>query len=267
MNKVGISTASFFTKVLTEDTFSLIKELGGDCAEVFMTTNYEYTDEFGKIMQDNLHGLEIYSVHSLNSQYEPQLFNIAERTRRDAMVPFRNVIARAVDLGAHVYTFHGQARLKKDMKLNDVRVGEVIEKLNQEAMQSGVRIGFENVAWAAFNQPEVFNIIKEKSPSVGAVLDVKQAWRSGRDWREYIDVMGDRLINVHLCDHDENMKTCVVGKGVFDFKALITYLKDKGYKGPLLIEQYAGDYSSFDELGEAVDYIKKLVEEVYAFKI
>ena len=267
MNKVGISTATFFTKALTEDTFSLIKSLGGDCAEVFMTTGYEYSEEFGKIMLENLHGLEIYSVHSLNSQFEPQLFSLVERQKKDALIPFRNVIARARDMGAHVYTFHGNARIKKDTKLNEIRIGTIIEQLNQEAMQSGVRIGFENVEWAAFNKPEFFNVIKENSPSVGAVLDIKQAWRSGRDWREYIDVMGDRLVNVHLCDHDENMKTCVVGKGVFDFKALITYLKDKGYKGPLLIEQYAGDYSSYDEIGEAVDYLKKLVEEVYAFKI
>ena len=44
--KVGISTATFFTKVLTEDSFSVIKRLGADTCEVFLTTFYEYKDAF-----------------------------------------------------------------------------------------------------------------------------------------------------------------------------------------------------------------------------
>ena len=269
MNKVGISTASFFIKALTEDTFALIKSLGAECAEVFLTTNYEYSEEFGKLLKERQQkaGLEIYSVHSLNTTFEPQLFNPAPRTVNDALIPFRNVLARAKDLGAKEYTFHGQSRLKKTASFNYEKVGNRLEELNAEAREYGVTIGLENVHWAIYNQPEVFEEIKKSAPTLGCVLDIKQAWQSGRDWKEYVDIMGDRLMNVHLCDHTAEGKTCVVGKGVFDFKELISYLHKKGYTGPLIIEQYASDYTDFNEIGEAVRYLKKLVEDEYALKI
>ena len=269
MNKVGISTATFFTKVLTEDCFALIKLMGGECAEVFLTTNSEYSEEFGKLLVERQQetGLDIYSVHALNTQFEPQLFNPAQRTVNDALVPFKNVLARAKDLGASAYSFHGQSRLKKGTQFNLEKVGKRLEELNQTAKEYGVTIGLENVQWALYNQPEVFDEIKKYAPTLGCVLDIKQAWRSERDWKEYIDIMGDRLLNVHLCDHTVEGKTCVVGQGVFDFKELISYLHKKGYTGPLMIEQYAADYKDFSEIEEAVKYLKKLVEDEYALKI
>lgn len=80
--KVGISTATFFSKVLTEDSFSVIQRCGGECAEVFLTTRYEYEPSFGDLLAERKGDLEIYSVHALNTQFEPELFNSAERTRR-----------------------------------------------------------------------------------------------------------------------------------------------------------------------------------------
>ena len=50
--KVGISTATFFSKVLTEDSFSVIQRCGGDTCEVFLTTFYEYKDSFGRLLKE-----------------------------------------------------------------------------------------------------------------------------------------------------------------------------------------------------------------------
>ena len=50
--KVGISTATFFTRVLTEDSFSVIRRLGADCAEVFLTTWYEYEPSFADLLRE-----------------------------------------------------------------------------------------------------------------------------------------------------------------------------------------------------------------------
>lgn len=48
----------------------------------------------------------------------------------------------------------------------------------------------------------------------------------------------------------------MVGKGEFPFKELVARLKDVGYDGPLIIEQYAGNYDSIDEVKESVEYLK-----------
>lgn len=118
--KVGISTATFFSKVLTEDSFSVIQRCGGECAEVFLTTRSEYEPSFGDLLAERKGGLEIYSVHSLNTQFEPELFNSAERTRRDAEELYRKVLAVARKIGARFYTFHGRIRLKRTTVVDPV---------------------------------------------------------------------------------------------------------------------------------------------------
>lgn len=262
--KVGISTATFFSKVLTEDSFSVIKQCGGECAEVFLTTYSEYEPAFGDLLKERADGLEIYSVHSLNTQFEPQLFNAAERTRKDAEFFYRRVLDTARKIGARYYTFHGSTRLKRTTVLSPERIGRRMKELGDTAADYGVTLCFENVHWAAFNSPEFFAEAKEYCPDVGTVLDIKQARQSGRDWREYLGAMGDSLKNVHVSDCTEDGKVCLVGNGVFPFADLCGELVSRGYEGPLLIEQYAGDYASFDQIADSVKYLKNIIGGSYA---
>lgn len=257
--KVGISTATFFSKVLTEDSFSVIQRCGGECAEVFLTTRYEYEPSFGDLLKERKGDLDIYSVHALNTQFEPELFNSAERTRNDAEELYRKVLDVARKLGARYYTFHGRMRLKRTTAVSPVAVGKRMRELGDIAGEYGVKLCFENVHWAAFNSPEFFAEAKEYCPDVGAVLDIKQARQSGRDWREYIAAMGDRLCNVHVSDCDEQGAIKLVGRGVFPFGELVAELKRNGYDGPLMIEQYAGDYERLSDIAGAVEYLKQIV--------
>ncbi len=259
MMKVGISTATFFLKELTEDTFSVIRGCGGDVCEVFLTTYSEYEPEFVDLLLSRLQGLEVYSVHSLNTQFEPQLFNAALRTRTDAEKIYRKVLEAGRRLGAKVYTFHGIPRLKKNAVVDPVSSGKRLEQLGKIAQEYGITLCLENVHWAMFNSPAFFEEAKRHCPHVGAVLDVKQARQSGFDWRDYLAAMGDRLKNVHLSDVDDKGEISMVGKGVFPFGELISRLEDGGYDGPLLIEQYAKNYTDYAEVAESVQYLKNLL--------
>ena len=245
--KVGISTATFFTRLLTEDSFSVIRRLGGECAEVFLTTWFEYEPSFADLLRERKDeaGVEVYSVHALNTQFEPELFNAAERTRRDAETLYRKVLAA------------GQ-------KIAPEKFGRRMEELGRMALDYGITLCLENVHWAAFSFPEFFTEAKEFCPSVGAVLDIKQARQSGRDWREYIDAMGDRLRNVHISDCDAEGNIRLVGRGVFPFPELVGRLRAADYDGPLMIEQYAGDYDNFEQVADSVKYIQNIIGGNYA---
>lgn len=263
MMKVGISTATFFSKILTEDSFSVIQRCGGECAEVFLTTRYEYEPSFGDLLAERKGELEIYSVHALNTQFEPELFNAAERTRRDAEELYRKVLDVARRIGARCYTFHGRMRLKRTTVMPPDVIGKRMKELGDIALDYGVKLCFENVHWAAFNSPEFFAEAKGYCPDVGAVLDIKQARQSGRSWKEYLSVMGDRLMNVHVSDCDEAGNIRMAGQGCFPFAELVRELENMGYGGPLMLEQYAGDYSDVREVADAVKYLKKTIGEVY----
>ena len=84
--KIGISTATYFEKLPTEETFPYIKAAGADVAEVFMNTFSEYTPEFGRILKKNADnaGVAVYSVHASNLNYEPNLNNPTRRAPRSS---------------------------------------------------------------------------------------------------------------------------------------------------------------------------------------
>ena len=90
------------------------------------------------------------------------------------------------------------------------------------------------------------------------MLDVKQAWQSGYDWREYLNVMGDMLTNVHLSDVKDG-KICMVGDGEFPFEELIARLNAMNYQGPVLIEQYANNYDDYSQVRQSVKYLKNII--------
>lgn len=206
-------------------------------------------------------GIEIYSIHALNTQFEPQLFNSAERTRQDAEAIFRKVCRAGQIIGAKYYTFHGQARLKKNSYLDPVKVGKRMKELGDIANEYGITLCLENVHWAAGNTPKFFKEMLPYCENVGTVLDIKQARQSNYDVNDYLQVMGDRLKNVHVSDVDENDEICMVGKGVFDFKKFINKLDEMNYAGPIMIEQYSKNFDAYEEVSESVKFLKKILEE------
>ncbi len=259
--RVGISTATFFSKELTENSFSVIRSCGANLCEVFLTTLSEYEASFVDMLNDRLQseGIQAYSVHALNTQFEPQLFNAAQRTRADAEIIYRKVLCAAQKLGAKYYTFHGSIRMKKGAYFSPVAIGKRMCELGEIASEYGVTLCLENVHWALFNEPSFYQEMKTYAKNVGTVLDIKQARQSGVDWREYISVMGASLKNVHVSDVDEEGNITMVGKGIFPFDELIKRLEEVGYDGPIIIEQYSKNYENYAEVEASVDYLKKLI--------
>ncbi|MFA5449333.1 MAG: sugar phosphate isomerase/epimerase [Clostridia bacterium] len=254
--KIGISTASFFTNAATEDAFQIIESLGIELCEVFLTTFREYLPEFGELLKSKKDKIEVYSIHTLSQQYEPELYNPMQRTREDCEFYLKQAAQVAKTLNARYYTFHGPARLKRRPYVFDYeKLGRRSNEIDDILIEYGnCRLCYENVHWTYFSTPEYFENLKKHS-KVLACLDIKQAMQSGISVYDYIDCMGDRLSNVHLCDYDENGKLAVPGKGTFDFTALFRYLIQTGYKGALIMELYAGDYNNYDDVKRGYEHL------------
>ena len=89
----GISTASLFGRYNTEDTFSILRDMGVKVAEVCLSTFSEYEPAFAQRLTALKGDLQIHSVHALTTQFEPQLFNVSARVRADAEAIFRKVLS------------------------------------------------------------------------------------------------------------------------------------------------------------------------------
>lgn len=259
---IGLSTASYFGKAVTEDSLELIRDTGVDTIEVFLTTFSEYEPSFGDLLAQRLKGLRVHSVHTLTSQFEPQLTNRALRTRRDAFSILEKVGQIMQKLGASYYTFHGATLIKKTQLNPDYQWEvECVKEIMTTLARYGGELTYENVHWARYRNPEFIQKLHEYIPTLKTCLDIKQAMQSGIDYKEFLEADGDTLRTVHVCDYDGD-KLCPPGKGSFDFKEFFKRLYGIGYDGPVMIELYSRDYDSFEEVKESVYYLKNISQQI-----
>lgn len=259
--KIGISTASFFMREESENALERIFELGADCAEIFLGTFFEYRPEFAKANAKRAAG-EVSSVHTLSTNFEPQLFSDSRRVRGDGFYWLDQVMRSAQLFGAKKYTFHGF--ISHGMRGIDFdREGYKLSEIAEFCSRYGVELCLENVAWAAYFKPGLFKEYKARCPNLKGVLDVKQARRSCYPYQAYIADMGEDISYVHLCDINEEGKTCLPGEGIFDFNELFLRLKDAGFCGEAQIEVYGGDYKEYSEIKKSLDYLREIAEKIF----
>ena len=79
--KIGLSSAAYYGQLETDEAAAHIAELPLDTCEVFLETPSEYTTDFTFRMRYNMNNFPVTSVHPLGTQFEPQLFGRAARSR------------------------------------------------------------------------------------------------------------------------------------------------------------------------------------------
>ncbi len=253
--EIGISTASFFTKAATEDSFDYIKAFGCKVCEVFLSSFSEYEGILAdKIVQNK--SVSVHSIHTLTNQFEPELFSLNPRAREDSLNIFKKVLQTGERLGAKYYTYHGATRLKKiNYNFDYARLGSLVNNLIEVANSYGITLSYETVHWTYFSEPSYFENLKKFCPTLKATLDIKQIMQASGDYRDFLNVISTHLTTVHLCDYDEERHLFIPGKGTFDFVELFKRLKDIGFNGACLMEVYPQGYKDFNELKNSYEYL------------
>lgn len=259
---LGISTSSFYGHLSTEDAVYKIAEAGVDCAEVFLNSFSEYSNEFISMISGRLKecGLVFNSVHTLPTQFEPQLFSSSKRQKEDAVYFLKTVMEASAKAGCHIYVMHGKPFYKKNIgsfKVDVEMVSDVLNELCETAESYNMEIGLENVHWAMCNNIEFVNSIKSRVSKLKFTLDIKQAYFAETDWQDYIAAFGNRLINVHICDYKEK-KTCLPGQGEVDFVKFNEILNNSGYDRNIILEVYKQDYCDFNDLQNCINFCKEI---------
>jgi len=256
----GMSTACFFGKRYTEQSIDIMGRMGIKYIEVFLSGASEYRETFIRDLKKRIsdNGIEVYSVHALSLQFEPQLFSRHERQKNDAMDVFKRVLHAGATLGARVYVFHGPADIKKARTLiiDYARAGKFVTEIAEIAKRYGLKFSYENVHWCWYGQPGFAGNLAPyvKTDNVYYTLDIKQAAQSGFRPEMYVEDMKERLVNVHLCDYihdpDRGIVPKLPFKGEFDFGRLKHALRRIGYEGAMMLEVYGDDYPTYEALAE-----------------
>ena len=257
--QIGISTASFFNRMTIEDAVLQLGAHGVPAAELFLNSFCEYEPAFTAMLAERARAanLRIHSVHPMSTQFEPQLFSLHPRQREDAFRIYERVLQAARTLGAACYVMHGAATLNGAAKnLELARIAPIFSELDEMARAYGVTLALENVSWCLFCTPSFGLRLRElTNDRMHFTLDIKQAVRSGFSPEDYMDAVGDRIVNVHLCDYErlENgaFRWRMPTQGQCDFSALRAALLAHGYRGPAFVEVYSDMYDDVDALYRA----------------
>lgn len=250
--KTGISTASLFLRQETEQAVQTIKELGAQCVEVFLQTFYEYRPEFSQKLPRKI---EVNSVHVNTHHIEHSLFNPSRRVRGDGYYWLDQVMRSAQILGCKNYTFHG--KVGKAESIDEIE--GYLRPAVEFCARYGVNLCLENVAWSIYSKPKIFTELKGRIPTLLGVFDIKQAQRSGSPYKQYIKDMQGAISHVHLSDIDKNGNMCLPGKGTYNFKEILSRLKDAGFDGNVIIEVYNENFADIGELKQSLDFLNEII--------
>lgn len=262
--QTGISTASLFGRKHTEDGLQFLSQKGVETAEVFLESYSEYTKDFGVFLNGVKGNMPVHSIHTLTTQFEPQLYSLNDRAMEDSFKLLDGTLQCAKEIGARYYTFHGVARLKRTpITINFERVAKYTQKIIDECAKYGVSLAYENVHWAYYNYIGFFDELRRRTNGLKGTLDIKQARQSGVDYKEFIKEMAGDIVTVHLSDIDVNGKMCLPGRGITDFDELFMRLKDVGFDGALLLEVYQNDFDCYDQLFNSLDFISEKAHKIF----
>ena len=256
--RIGISTASLYGKMYTEDALKLFADNNVDCAEVFLASFSEYTEEFGEKLKSVQGNVYVHSIHTLNSQFEGQLFSRSERQYVDAVKIFRSALRVGQMVGASIYVMHGPQQMKYTKYVTNYEFfGKRTAELAKIAAEYGILLTWENVHWAHYNHPDFMrSILPYCDEPIGCTLDIKQAAQSDTVVDKYIEDMGDRIKNIHVVDFDDEGRLVLPTTGSYDYSAL--FRKLNGYDGTVMIEVYDGCYKHPNEIIEAYNKFRSL---------
>ncbi len=258
---INVSTACFYPELLTEEAVKVIAGMGIRKIEVFLETMSEYEADYCRELSETIseEGLEVYSVHSFAVQHEPYLFDRYLPRKKDAWELFRKVVKSAGILGAKCITFHGPGRkwLNEQDGLDVKKIANEMDRLAAEAGEYDVSLAWENVYWCLSYSPDMIRAVMEHvtAGNIGFTLDIKQANRGGIDYGEYLDVMAEKLMNVHVNDYSPGNMCLLPGRGQLDFERFYRQLDKINYKGPLTIEVYRDNFLHYGEIIESRDFL------------
>ncbi|MDR3021695.1 MAG: sugar phosphate isomerase/epimerase [Clostridiales bacterium] len=246
---LGMSSASLFNILDTENSFDFFLRNKIKVCEVFLSTTFEYSQDFAKLLKDNKKGVTVHSVHSLGNSYEPELFSSNKRVKDDALTVFHKVCSVAQTINAKFLTFHGPLKLKRQAYHHNYQaLAKDINFLCDLASDYNLYLSYENVHYSYFDSPLFFKNLSPLCPKLYATIDVKHAVQGGHDPIEFFKATQDRLSTVHICDVGLDNTPCLPFCGKVEFEFIFNYLVKTNCTAPVILELYPNTYKSENDL-------------------
>ncbi len=256
--QIGMSSSCLYPWTV-EDSLKTVGELGTSTAEIFFNSYCELKKPIINELRaiKDYYSTDIRSIHPFTSAYEPVLlFSGYKRRLLDGIEFYKNYFEAANEIGAKMVVLHGG---KSYTGIEPEKYAENYILLNNAALEAGIHIAHENVHDHLCANPQ---FMKKLADYVGEefrmVLDIKQCRRSGESEFDFINLLGDKIYQVHISDGLAGKDCLAPGTGEYDFRKLFEALNKVGYNESALIELYRHNYGEPEELKIAKTYLENL---------
>jgi sugar phosphate isomerase/epimerase len=227
--KVALSTASTYPES-TASAFEIAARLGYDGVEVMVWTDPVSQDVEALRRLSDYHGVSILAIHA------PCLIITQRVWGTEPWVKLVRAQEAAERLGAETVVVHPPFRWQRDYA-RDFIAG--VEKMGDE---SPIRFAVENMFPLRARGRAVVPYAPDWSPIDQdyrhVTLDTSHTSVSQSDALEMADLLGDRLVHLHIADgmgsaRDEHL---IPGRGTQPCAVLLERLADRGYDGLVVVE-------------------------------
>lgn len=222
---------------LSELADTPIRHLEYFCADA--APSYRDADHIARtrrVVQDN--GLTVWSVHAPFGATDLSVED--ELERRSSVEDVVRALDVTVELGAGIVVVHGSREPVTDEE-RERRLVQLVRSLNElckRASQRGLRLALETLPRTCLgNRTEemrwLLNIV---DGDLRVCYDVNHVTLY-EDVRESLRALGDRIVTVHISDHDGvDERHWIPGMGVVDWPGFVEGLDEIGYEGCLIHE-------------------------------
>jgi sugar phosphate isomerase/epimerase len=110
---------------------------------------------------------------------------------------------------------------------------------------------------------DVWNHVKDLDPRIGMCLDIGHDTRNGKDPVADLKKYYTRVFDIHIKDVTGTTKagrSFEIGRGVIDFPAFISALREVGYTGSCSLEHERNMDDPFTGIGESIGYFRAVIE-------
>jgi sugar phosphate isomerase/epimerase len=149
-------------------------------------------------------------------------------------------IELAADLGVPVIRFFAARNPPElDLEASIQAVGEMLAELSEHATQAGVKVGVETHDEFASAKTVARALTHAPGMSVGAIWDMWHTNRVGESPAQALQLLGGRVINVHLKDArhvGDEWQLVLLGEGDIPVKDGVRLLQQSGYSDFVSVE-------------------------------
>lgn len=262
--QIGLSSASFYPLIHTEQSLNTLNTMGFKVAELFLNSFSEYEADFINILNEeiNKNNITINSIHAFSSSFEPYIFDAYERRRKDMINIFKRVCKATKLLNCNIYNFHGMRKMEFN-SINKKMILDIYNELCYIASENQICLSQENVCWCMSADLDFMNFLKkELRYPIKFTLDLKQAYKAEVEPLEYLKIMGDDLVNFHINDKDKSNPCLLPGKGEIEYEEIFRELKKNNYGGNAIIEIYKENFNTLGEITESKLYLEDIIHRV-----